>query len=762
MLPTAPTTSSRQLTAFICLLLAASVFLTFRATFQHDFVNYDDDQYVYENAHVSRGLTTYGAEWAFTHRHSNNWHPLTWLSHMADCELFGLKPAGHHITSVALHAFNAVLLFLLLRKLTGSTWRAVFVAALFAIHPLRVESVAWISERKDVLSGCFFLLTLLAHTQYAKISALHNSPSKPWYAITLISFACGLMSKPMLVTSPGVLLLLDFWPLKRIAHHAPRTTLRSLVLEKLPFAALSIATCVATIIAQREAVASFTALPFATRFANALAAAGIYLWQLIWPAKLAAYYPYADSGDLAIQAAAGFVLLLVISFLAWKHRARCPWLMFGWLWFLGMLTPVIGIIQVGEQAHADRYTYLPQIGVALALVWTISEWATRFPQRLAAIRVVGGLVLITLAFVTAQQTAHWRNSRSLWERALAVTKNNSLAHNNLGHVLIGEGKPAKAVAHFREALRIEPNLAEAENNLGTVFMDMGRTAEAMEHYQRALKFKPHYAEANNNYATLLVPAGRHAEAIIHFERALKSRPDYPEVHYNLGNLRASQGRSADAITHYEQALRLRPRYAKAYYGLGAALVLQRRPDEAIQKFQTSLQIMPDFAEVHYNLGLLLVTQKRETEAIAHFQRAGTIQPQFAEAHYRMALTLQGQGKIAEAIAQYERAIAANPKHSSSHNNLAWTLATSPNDALRDGARAVTHALKANELTGGNRADALDTLAVAYAEAGRFDEALSTTQRALKIATAAGQTKFTEELRTRIQSFQSRKPYRESP
>ena len=761
MLPPAPTTSSTRTTAIICALLAGAVFLVFITAFKHDFVNYDDDQYVYENPQVSRGLTKESATWAFTHRYSNNWHPLTWLSHMADCEMFGLKPGVHHLTNVALHAFNAVLLFLLLRKLTGSQWRATFVAAMFAIHPLRVESVAWIAERKDVLSGCFFLLALLAYTKYAEAARLRGAPDKRWYAITLLAFACGLMSKPMLVTLPGVLLLLDFWPLRRTTSFS-LATWRPLVQEKIPLAALSLASCVATLIAQREAAASFVTLPIGTRLANAIAAVGVYFWQLIWPAKLAAFYPYADSGELAFQTTAGLVLLLAISFLAWKQRAYRPWLLFGWLWYLGMLTPVIGIVQVGEQAHADRYTYLPQIGIVLALVWGIAEWSAKIPQRLMAIRVSGGLVLVALAFATTQQTAHWRDSRSLWERALAVTKNNSLAHNNLGHVLITEGKPAEAIEHFHKALRIEPKLAEAENNLGTVFMDMGRTAEAMTHFERALKLKPHYAEANNNYATLLVPAGRHAEAVTYFERALKSRPDYPEVHYNLGNLRSSQGRPADSIPHYEQALRLRPRYAKAYYGLGAALVLQRRPDEAIQKFQAALQIMPDFAEVHYNLGLLLVTQKRETEAIEHFQHAGAIQPQFAEAHYRLALTLHGQNRPAEAIAQYERALAANPNHSSSHNNLAWMLATSPNDNIRDGARALTHARKANELTGGDRPQVLDTVAAAQAEAGNFLEALTTIQKAIDLPATRTNPALLRSLQSRLQLYQASTPLRDSP
>lgn len=761
MLPPAPPTPSPRLAAIFCALLIAAVFLVFRATFHHDFVNYDDDQYVYENPQVARGLTKAGAVWAFTHRYSNNWHPLTWLSHMADCELFGLKPGGHHLTNVALHSVNAVLLFLLLRKLTGAQWRAAFVAAVFALHPLRVESVAWIAERKDVLSGCFFLLTLFAYAKYVETSRLRGPPARGWYAITLATFACGLMSKPMLVTLPGVLLLLDFWPLQR-AGSLSFAVCRPLILEKIPLLALSVASCLATLVAQREAVASFMTLPLGTRLANAVATVGVYLWQLIWPTKLAAFYPYPDSAGLTFQAAIGLALLLGISVLAWRQRGRRPWLLFGWLWYLGMLLPVIGVVQVGEQAHADRYTYLPQLGLVLALVWVVGEWAARAPQRVVISRVSGCLFLVALGLGTMAQTRHWRDSRSLWERALAVTKNNSLAHNNLGHVLIGEGKALEAVAQFREALRIEPRRVEAENNLGTVFMDLGRATEAMGHFERALQLKPDYAEANNNYATLLAAASRSAEAVEHFERALRSRPDYPEVHFNLGNLRASQGQLSDAVAHYEQALRLRPCYAKACYALGAALVRQRRLDEAIQKFQTALQLQPDFVEAHYNLGLLLVTQKRETEAIEHFQRAVVLQPQFAEAQYRVALIWQGRGRFAEAIEQYERAISANAEHSSSHNNLAWILATCPDEKLRDGARAVTHARRANELTGRADAAALDTLAVAYAEAGNFPEAIQATQQALQFAPQRDQSGFAAELRARLELFKAGKPYREGP
>lgn len=737
--------------------LVLLVSLIYWPTLRHGFVNYDDDQYVYENPAVQGGVTLDSVQWAFTRRHSNNWHPLTWVSHMADCQWFGLNPAGHHATSVALHALNAVLLLLLVRRCTNQLWVAAFVAAVFALHPLRVESVAWVAERKDVLSGLFFLLTLLAY-----LSWVDSGRTKLRYGLVLLLFACGLMSKPMLVTVPMIFLLLDFWPLGRVTLPLSMATTWRLIWEKIPFIALSAASCVATVVAQREAVASIEALPFPLRFGNAVLSILVYLKQLFFPVGLVPFYPFQASSYIAVAGPLCGLAVIAISFGAYRFRQARPFLLFGWLWYLVMLLPVIGILQVGEQAHADRYTYLPQIGVLLALAMLLKEWITHIsvPPRLFLISSLGVVSLLT--YTTSQQLSHWRNSRSLWEYTLSQTERNDLAHINLGHVLIDEGKPVEALEQFRLALQIRPHLAEAHNNIATVLMDQGNNAAAMLEFEKAIKAKPHYAEANNNYATLLAAQGRFADAMKYFEAARQARPDYPEVHYNMANLAAAQGKLTDAIALYQQALRLRPRYAKAYLGWGAALVLQRKPAEAIEKFQAALQITPDFAEAHYNLGLLLVSLHRENEAVTHFERAGAIQPQFADAHYRLALTLHAQGQPAAARVQYEKAIVANPTHSSSHNNLAWMLATSSDAKLRDGPLALEHALKANELTGGHRPQVLDTLAAAQAEAGNFAEAAATIQKALELPGVRADQALAGSLQSHLQLYRSGTPLREVP
>ncbi len=741
----------------ISLLLVGVVGLVFHATLRHDFVNFDDDQYVYENAVVQGGLQPDGVKWAFTRRHSNNWHPLTWLSHMADCEMFGLNPAGHHAGNVALHAFNAVLLFLLMGKLTNDLWVGALAAAIFAVHPLRAESVAWIAERKDVLSGAFFLLTLLAYRHWV------TRGKGFWrYALVLGLFTGGLLSKPMLVTLPLILLLLDFWPLQRLPDKLALAAVAPLLREKIPFFVLSAASCVATVIAQQEAVASFEGLPLALRLGNAAMSVLVYLRQLFFPVGLAPYYPFPLPASVSWGGLLSALILAAITFGVVRLRRARPYLLFGWLWYLVMLLPVIGIVQVGEQAHADRYTYLPQIGIVLALVLFARDvWVARPALRwgLGSLAVAS---LVDLALLTARQVSYWRDSRSLWERTLAVTQRNDLAHLNLGHVFIQAGRPAEALEQFHHALRLRPRLAEAHNNIGTVLMEQGRNAEALAAFAAALQAKPHYAEANNNYATLLALAGRPAEARDHFLRALQSRPDYPEVYYNLGNLHAAQGRPDEAIVNYERAVRLRPRYAKAYYGWGAALVLQRQPAAAIAKFETALQLEPGFAEVHYNLGLVLVAQQRETEAIAHFERAGAIQPQFADAHYRLALTLHAQGQPAAAVAQYAKAIAANPAHAASHNNLAWTLATGADATLRDGRRALAHAEQAAQLTGHTQPQMLDTLAAAYAECRDFPAAVATIQQALELPAVRGDATLRRSLQEHLQLYQRAQPLRETP
>jgi tetratricopeptide (TPR) repeat protein len=540
----------------VCLVLAAITFAVFGQTLGHEFINYDDDVYVYENPVVARGLTLKGIIWAFTGVHANNWHPMTWLSHMLDCQLYGLHPGGHHLTNVLLHTATVIALFLVLRQMTGALWRSAFVAALFAIHPLRVESVAWVAERKDVLSGLFFMLTIGAYVRYAR---------RPWswgrYGLVLLLFALGLMCKPMLVTLPVVLLLLDYWPLRRV-ESAGR-----LVLEKLPLLALSAASCVATLLAQNEAIQSTGSFSLPVRFVTALLACKIYLVQMVYPAGLAVFYPFPHKGLPVWEAALAGTLLAIISAAAFWHRRKQPWLLIGWAWYLVMLFPVVGVIQVGGQAHADRYTYLPQIGIFVAMTWLVAGWRV---SRVA----LGGLMagILALFMVCAwQQTAYWQNSETLWTWTLACTTDNDIAQNNLGLVLMQTGRLDAAIACFQQAFQIRPNFAEARNNLGYALLQMGKVDAAIACFQQALQIKPDFAEAHDNLGNALLRMGKVDEAIAHGQRGLQIKPDDAEACVNLGNALFRKGRVDDAIAQYQKALQIKPGLAMARKNLDAVL-----------------------------------------------------------------------------------------------------------------------------------------------------------------------------------------------
>jgi hypothetical protein len=512
--------------AGVCLVLAAITFAVFGQTLAHEFVDYDDNDYVFENPVVAQGLTFKGIVWAFSF-HACNWHPLTWLSHMLDCQLYGLNPAGHHLTNVLLHTATVIALFLVLRQMTGAFWRSAFVAALFAIHPLRVESVAWVSERKDVLSGLFFMLTIGAYVRYAR---------HPWswarYGLVLVLFALGLMCKPMLVTLPLVLLLLDYWPLQRVESRK----LSGLVLEKLPLLALSAAGCVATLLAQTEAIQSAESFSLLLRFVTALVASKVYLVQMFYPVGLAVFYPFPKNG-LSVWAAAGDgMLLAVLSAVAWGERQRRPWLLMGWVWYLVMLLPVVGFIQVGEQTHADRYTYLPQIGIYIAVTWLAAEWGVRWlhpgPLRAVLGSLMGG-VLAVLMVCAWKQTAYWQNSETLWTHALACTTGNYKAHNKLGYALFQKGRVDDAISHYQEALRIAPHYAEAHNNLAMALFQKGRVDEAIAQFQQALQINPTMGEAHNNLGYALLQKGRGDEAIAQFQQALQINPGDAVARRNL-------------------------------------------------------------------------------------------------------------------------------------------------------------------------------------------------------------------------------------
>ena len=538
------------------------------------FVNLDDNEYVFENPSVRGGLTLAGVRWAFTSFHSSNWHPVTWLSHMLDVSLFGLDPWWHHATSVAIHALATALLFLALRRMTGALWRSALVAALFAVHPLHVESVAWVAERKDVLSGLFFALVLVAYERRVRRGGAAR------LGAVAAAAAAGLMAKPMLVTVPFVLLLLDVWPFGRApwgprsaAGGRPGASWSRLLVEKLPLFGLSAASCAVTFAAQgrAQAVADMTTLTLGVRVSNALVSVAEYLRQAAWPAALAVYYPHPLEVAPPWRLAGGLLLLTGVSAAVLALARRRPCAAVGWLWFLGMLVPVIGIVQVGLQARADRYTYLPLVGVFIAAAWCLPGRAGAGRLR-GALPGAGAAVLVgALTAASIVQAGFWRDEETLYRRALAVTSGNWLIGANLGSALIAKGRYAEAVDPLREALRLQPDYAKAHNSLGVALAGLGRLAESEASYRRALALIPGYAKAHYNLANALARQGRADEAIAEYERALAIAPDSSEAHFNLANLLAGEGRAAESIRHYREALRLDPEAHDAMNNLAWAL-----------------------------------------------------------------------------------------------------------------------------------------------------------------------------------------------
>ncbi|HVI77665.1 MAG TPA: tetratricopeptide repeat protein, partial [Candidatus Acidoferrum sp.] len=446
----------------------AVTWAVFGQTLAHDFVNFDDHVYVYENPLVVRGISTEGIIGAFAHTHALNWHPLTTLSHMLDCQLYGLNPGGHHLTNVILHTMSVLLLFLVLKQTTNALWQSVFVAVLFAIHPLHVESVAWIAERKDVLSAVFFMVTLAAYARYAR------TPSIGRYLLVALFFACGLMSKPMLVTLPFLLLLLDYWPLRRLeSQKSPvGSQLRRLVTEKVPLFTLSACSCMVTLFTQKAGPNAIDQLPFLWRLNNAFVSYVTYIWQMLWPVRLAVFYPHRNDGLSLIAVTLAIAFLLAVSVLVISLRRTKPYLVTGWFWYLGMLVPVIGIVQVGEQAHADRYTYLPQIGLYIMTAWAVGDLLSESTSRVrrALVAAAGLITVVTLSVRAFGQTSWWKNSETLWTHTLAVTSDNDVAHNNLGFLLLRRGELDAAISHFEAALDIRSRSTQTHYNLGAALI----------------------------------------------------------------------------------------------------------------------------------------------------------------------------------------------------------------------------------------------------------------------------------------------------
>jgi tetratricopeptide (TPR) repeat protein len=687
------------------LLTLVTIVLYWPAT-RCDFVNYDDSLYVTENPHVESGLTWAGVKWAFCNtERAAYWAPMMWLSHQLACQLFGLNPWGHHLINILLHAVNTALVFVLLRSLTGATWRSFFVAALFGLHPLRVESVAWITERKDVLSTCFGLLTLLLYARYADQSKVQSPKSKVFYWLALVFFALGLMSKPMLVTWPFVMLLLDYWPLGRVAGDGwqvtsdknsgsqPRgattcrveterrrerseggSTFNHLLFEKWPFFGLAAVMSVVTFMAQKHdgSVISVKTLSLGARGGNALISYCRYLEKLFWPVDLAVFYPHPGHWPMEkVLLAGGFILGITVLLI--MQRRRYPFLPMGWLWYVGTLVPMIGLVQAGRVAMADRFTYVPSLGVLILAIWGVNELACRWRHRVIVLSVAGCVASILCLGMTRQQLGYWRDSETLFQHAIEVTEDNYIASNGLGLALDKKGQPDEAINQYQEAIRLKPDFAEAHNNLGAVLDEIGHTDEAVNQIQEAIRLKPDYANAHHNLGIALLKQDRIDEAINQFQEVIRLKPDNAEAHNYLGNALGRKAQIVEAINQFQEAIHLQPDYAEAHNNLGIALFNNDQVDEAISQYRQAIRLQPGLAKAHHNLGTVLLKKGRTDEAISEFRETIRLQPDYAEAHNNLGTALGKKGQIDEAISQYQEAVRLKPGLAEARDNLARAL-----------------------------------------------------------------------------------------
>jgi tetratricopeptide (TPR) repeat protein len=664
-------------TFLICLFLVISVIAIYWQVNNHDFVNFDDNKYITENRYVQTGLTSGNITWAFTTFHAGNWHPLTWISHMLDCQLFGLNPGLHHLVNIFFHIANTLLLFFILHRMTKGLWQSAFVAAVFAIHPLHVESVAWVAERKDVLSTLFWTLTMGAYVFYVERRELKR------YLLTLFFFALGLMAKPMLVTLPFVLLLLDYWPLSRLetekllvtehkqseksskmrlkkkerrrsaikAEHVnkpekqtrQRPAIGHIVLEKVPFFVLSLASSIVTYMAQQKGgtVGSLQSYPLAARIANALVSYCGYIGKMIWPENLAVLYPHPGMPP-TWEVVASVFFLGITTFLIIRTVKRCPYLTTGWLWYLGTLVPVVGLVQVGVQAMADRYTYVPLIGISIMVAWGLPELLKKWRHRNAALATVVVIILCIFSFVTWKQLGCWQNSTTLFTHTLEKTTNNPIMLNNMGNVLEGEGRFDEAISHYTEALRIDPNLPDSYNNMGLALTKRGKPDEAISNFLKAIRINHNHAEAHYNMGTLLASQGKLDEAIYHFRESIRIRPEHGNSQYNLGLASMRKGNIDEAMSYFQQANRIDPFDPETILNMGVITAMRGNLNKAMDYFVKALQIKHDYPEAHVNWGLALMQKGNLDEAITHFREALKIKPDFKEAgdNLRVALAQQ--------------------------------------------------------------------------------------------------------------------------
>jgi tetratricopeptide (TPR) repeat protein len=645
--------------ALALVLLCAAVFAPVR---HFGFVEWDDPLYVTENPRVMAGLTWPGVAWALTTSHEFYWQPLTWMSHMLDVELYGLNAGGHHVTSLVIHTATTLLLFGVLRRMTGAVGRSAFVAALFAVHPLHVESVAWVAERKDVLSAFFLVLALWAYVRYVE------RPAAARYLAVVACYVLGLMSKPMVVTLPVVLLLVDVWPLRRFS----RARAGGLVIEKAPFFLLAAASAAATVIGQvnANAMRDLGSFPIGLRAANAVISYATYIVKMAWPSGLAAFYPHPTAMPPWWLVAGAGVILAGLPVGAFAIVRRQPYVLAGWLWYVVTLLPVIGLVLVGDQARADRFTYIPLIGLFIIVAWGIPDLMPRRPGREAVLAVAAGAAVLAFAAAARVQVGYWESNLSLWTRAAAVTRDNQRAHASLGIELSRSGHLDEAAAQFQEALRIVPTAADLHNYLAEVRERQGRVDDALEGYSTAVRLKADYERARRNLATLLERQGRMADAIAVWEGTVRLAPRSAAARNSLGVALAGAGRLEDGIRELQESVRLDPGYARARVNLGVALEQQGRISEAAAEYAAATHLQPDYALAFHNLGVALARLGRAGEAIQAATTAVRLEPSNADWRTDLAIMLASSGDAAAAIQHLEQALAINPAHATARRALA--------------------------------------------------------------------------------------------
>jgi tetratricopeptide (TPR) repeat protein len=696
----------------VCFALAAVTLLSYWPLIHHEFINYDDQDYITENLHVRTGLTWDNIGWAFCTGHYANWHPLTWISHMADCQLYGLNAGGHHLTNLLFHVANTLLLFLVLNRMTAAIWRSAFVAALFAWHPLHVESVAWAAERKDVLSTFFFLLTLGAYAKYVQSKAkspkskVQNGETFPssiirnpssHYLLALFCFILGLMSKPMVVTLPFVLLLLDYWPLRRVQSERETSSARSisrLVVEKFPFFALAFCSCIITFLVQKAggAVMSLESIPLPLRLVNALIAYLRYISHTVLPVGLAPFYPYETHWPEALVVGAALLLTVWSVLILVKARAY-PYLPVGWFWFLGTLVPTIGLVQVGVQSMADRYMYIPSIGLFVVAVWGLYDFrlfllrrsvcaspacsaedhlAPKAAALLSNTACVGAGAAILAAYLLCAcvQLGYWQNGRKLFAHTLQVSSGCYLGYAALGQTYEESGQKQLALNYYSEAVRLAPHFVDGQYNLGTLLLEMGQTDEAIKCLNLAVTDRPSFARGHNNLGKALLAKGELDAAIDHLRKAKELNPDWPEAHYNLGTALLTGSKIDDAMTELSETLRLDPSYGGAHMNIAVALIRQNKAALALNHFAEAARLAPNNPEAHFNFGLALLDQNQPDEAVTQFAEELRLRPDEAKGHYRMAVALVQLNKPQEAALHYRETLRLAPDFTQACDELA--------------------------------------------------------------------------------------------